>query len=111
AILIPIEVQVALEQRDYITVFGQDYVTPDGSCIRDYVHVDDLIEAHLLALDYLQKGGESNIFNLGSSKGFSVKEIIEAARKITKKDIPSKIGPRRPGDPATLGPSSEKAKE
>lgn len=109
--LIPIVLQVALEQRDYITVFGEDYDTPDGSCIRDYVHVDDLIEAHLLALDYLQKGGESNIFNLGSSQGFSVKEVIEAARKVTEKSIPSKIGPRRPGDPATLVASSDKAQD
>ena len=109
--LIPIVLQVALGQRDHITVFGEYYDTPDGSCIRDYVHIEDLIEAHLLALDYLQKGGESNIFNLGSSQGFSVKEIIAAARKVTEKDIPSTIGERRAGDPATLIASSNKAKE
>jgi len=109
--LIPIVLQVALGQRDHITVFGEDYDTPDGSCIRDYVHIEDLIEAHLLALDYLQKGGKSDVFNLGSSQGFSVKEIIATARKVTKKDIPSKIGERRAGDPATLIASSSKAKD
>lgn len=108
--LIPIVLQTALGQREHITIFGDDYVTPDGTCIRDYVHVEDLIQAHLLALEYLQKGGRSNVFNLGSSNGFSVKEIIDAARKVTGKDIPAKIGERRAGDPGVLIASSDKAK-
>ncbi|MGE6754576.1 UDP-glucose 4-epimerase GalE [Rossellomorea sp. NPDC071047] len=109
--LIPIILQVALEQREYITIFGDDYDTPDGTCIRDYIHVDDLIEAHILALDYLKRTGESNIFNLGSSQGFSVKEMIHAAREVTGHPIPEKIGKRRAGDPSKLIASSEKAKE
>lgn len=108
--LIPIVLQTALGQRDYITIFGDDYDTEDGTCIRDYIHVEDLIAAHLLALDYLQRGGESNVFNLGSSQGFSVKEIIDTAREVTGKVIPAQIGERRAGDPSTLIASSEKAK-
>ncbi|MGM0754137.1 MAG: UDP-glucose 4-epimerase GalE [Bacillota bacterium] len=109
--LIPIILQVALEQREFITIFGDDYDTPDGTCIRDYIHVDDLIEAHILALDYLKRTGQSNIFNLGSSQGFSVKEMIHAAREVTGHPIPEKIGKRRAGDPSKLIASSEKAKE
>ncbi|MGR3765895.1 UDP-glucose 4-epimerase GalE [Rossellomorea sp. NS-SX7] len=109
--LIPIILQVALEQREHITIFGEDYDTPDGTCIRDYIHVDDLIEAHLLALDYLKRTGESNIFNLGSSQGFSVKEMIDAARSVTGHPIPAKVGERRAGDPSKLIASSEKAKD
>lgn len=109
--LIPIILEVALGKRPHITIFGDDYDTSDGTCIRDYIHVQDLIEAHLLALDYLKQGGESSIFNLGSSQGFSVKEIIETAKKITKRDIPAKVGERRPGDPAVLIASSQKAKK
>ena len=109
--LIPIILEVALGKRPHITIFGDDYDTSDGTCIRDYIHVQDLIEAHLLALDYLKQGGESSIFNLGSSQGFSVKEIIETAKKVTKRDIPAKVGERRPGDPAVLIASSEKAKK
>ncbi|RLL43834.1 UDP-glucose 4-epimerase GalE [Oceanobacillus piezotolerans] len=109
--LVPIILQTALNQRDYITIFGEDYDTPDGTCIRDYVHVEDLIDAHLLALKYLRNGGKSDIFNLGSSNGFSVKEMIETARKVTGKEIPAKIGERRAGDPSTLIASSEKAKQ
>ncbi|WP_430790574.1 UDP-glucose 4-epimerase GalE [Virgibacillus flavescens] len=108
--LVPIVLQTALGQRDSITVYGEDYDTPDGSCIRDYIHVEDLISAHLLALDYLRKGGESNIFNLGSSHGFSVKEIITAAKEVTGKEIPTNIGERRAGDPSVLIASSDKAK-
>ncbi|MCA1055254.1 UDP-glucose 4-epimerase GalE [Rossellomorea aquimaris] len=108
--LIPIILQVALGQREHITIFGEDYDTPDGTCIRDYIHVDDLIEAHLLALNYLKETGESNIFNLGSSQGFSVKEMIDAARKVTGHEIPAKVGERRAGDPSKLIASSEKAK-
>lgn len=109
--LIPIILQVALGQREHISIFGDDYDTPDGTCIRDYIHVEDLIDAHLLALNYLQKGGESNIFNLGSNQGFSVKEIIEATEKVTNMAIPFKIGERRAGDPAKLIASSTKAKK
>ncbi|PLR86879.1 UDP-glucose 4-epimerase GalE [Bacillus canaveralius] len=108
--LIPVVLQVASAQREYISIFGDDYDTEDGTCIRDYIHVEDLIAAHVLALRYLQDGGESNIFNLGSSRGFSVKEIIEAAREVTGHAIPAKIVERRPGDPSTLIASSEKAK-
>ncbi len=109
--LIPLVLQVALEQREFISVFGDDYDTPDGTCIRDYVHVEDLIAAHILALKYLENGGESNVFNLGSNQGFSVLEIIETARKITGHSIPEKIVARRAGDPAKLIASSQKAKE
>lgn len=109
--LVPIILQTALGQRSHITIFGDDYDTEDGTCIRDYVHVEDLIHAHILALDYLRKNGESNIFNLGSSEGFSVKEMIEAARKVTGKEIPTKIGQRRAGDPSILIASSDKAKK
>lgn len=109
--LVPIILQAALGQRSSITIFGDDYDTPDGTCIRDYVHVEDLAQAHLDALDYLQNGGESDIFNLGSSQGFSVKEMIDTARFVTEKDIPTEIGKRRAGDPSTLIASSDKAKE
>ncbi len=109
--LIPIVLQVALNQREHISIFGEDYDTPDGTCIRDYVHVEDLIDAHVLALNYLQNGGESNIFNLGSSQGFSVKEIIDTARKVTGHEIPAKVAPRRAGDPSTLIASSDKAQK
>ncbi|MGE8203446.1 UDP-glucose 4-epimerase GalE [Heyndrickxia sp. NPDC080065] len=108
--LIPVVLQTALGQREAITVFGNDYETEDGTCVRDYVHVEDLIAAHLLALRYLQKGGKSEIFNLGSNQGFSVKEIIETAREVTGHPIPSVIGERRAGDPSKLVASSEKAK-
>lgn len=108
--LIPAILQAALGQREHISIFGDDYDTPDGTCIRDYIHVEDLIDAHILALKYLQNGGASDIFNLGSSCGFSVKEIIEAARSVTGHPIPAKIGARRAGDPSALIASSEKAK-
>lgn len=108
--LIPLVLQVPLGKREYITVFGEDYSTPDGTCIRDYIHVEDLIEAHILAMNYLLKEGQSNIFNLGSNQGFSVKEIIETARVVTGHAIPAQIGTRRAGDPSTLIASSEKAK-
>jgi len=108
--LIPIILQVALGQRSHISIFGEDYDTPDGTCIRDYVHVDDLISAHLSALDHLNHDGESDIFNLGSNQGFSVKEMIDTARKVTGKEIPAKTGERRAGDPGILIASSEKAK-
>lgn len=109
--LVPIILQTALGQRESIAIFGDDYETTDGSCVRDYVHVVDLGEAHVLALDYLNKGNESNIFNLGSNEGFSVKQMIEEARKITQKEIPAIISERRAGDPAILIASPEKAKK
>jgi len=109
--LIPIILETALGKREHITIFGDDYPTKDGTCIRDYVHVEDLIDAHILALKYLQKGGKSDVFNLGSSRGFSVKEMIDMARAVTGREIPAKIGKRRPGDPSVLIASSEKAKK
>lgn len=109
--LIPIVLQVALGKREFITIYGDDYDTEDGTCVRDYVHVEDLIEAHILAMKYLLNGGESNIFNLGSSQGFSVKEIVEAVRKVTGISIPEKIGDRRAGDPSKLIASSDKARK
>lgn len=107
--LVPIILEAALGKRSHITIFGEDYDTPDGTCIRDYVHVEDLINAHLLALNYLNNDGASDIFNLGSNNGFSVKEMINAARKVTGKAIPAKSGERRAGDPSTLVASSAKA--
>ena len=109
--LIPLILQVPLGQRSHITVFGTDYPTKDGTCIRDYIHITDLVDAHILALRYLMNGGQSDIFNLGSSTGYSVFEMIEAARKVTGHPIPLEEGPRRPGDPALLIASSEKAKK
>ena len=108
--LIPLILQVPLKKRDHITIFGDDYATPDGTCLRDYIHVIDLADAHVLALGYLRKGGESNIFNLGNGKGFSVKEMIEAAKEATGQDIRVEMGDRRAGDPAQLIASSEKAR-
>jgi UDP-glucose 4-epimerase len=109
--LIPVVLQVANGQREHITIFGEDYETPDGTCIRDYVHVEDLIDAHILALGYIQNGGVSEIFNLGSNQGFSVKEIVEAARSVTGHAIPVVIGDKRGGDPAVLIAASDKAKK
>lgn len=106
--LIPIILQVALGKRDGLTVFGNDYDTKDGTCIRDYIHVVDLIDAHIKSLEYLFKEEKSEIFNLGSQSGYSVLEIIEAAREVTKIDIKYQIGPRRIGDPAKLIASSGK---
>lgn len=108
--LIPIVLQVPLNKREFLTIFGDDYQTFDGTCIRDYIHVEDLADAHLKALDYLQDNHESNIFNLGSQAGYSNLQILEAARKVTKHPIPAKIGPRRAGDPDKLIASNEKAK-
>ncbi|MBA1353562.1 UDP-glucose 4-epimerase GalE [Staphylococcus cohnii] len=109
--LIPIVLQVALGQRDELTVFGDDYDTEDGSCIRDYLHVVDLIDAHILAFQHLKNGGESGAFNLGSSQGYSVFEILEAARKVTGKTINAVVGERRAGDPSKLIASSNKAQQ
>jgi len=109
--LIPIVLQVAQGKRDKLQIFGDDYNTPDGTNVRDYVHPFDLADAHILAVDYLRKGNESNAFNLGSSTGFSNLEIVEAARKVTGKEIPAEIAPRRGGDPDSLIASSDKARE
>ena len=108
--LIPLILQVPNGQREKISVFGDDYPTPDGTCIRDYIHVTDLAQAHILALDYLMKGGDNNVFNLGNGVGFSVNEVIEVARAVTGHPIPAEVSPRRAGDPAQLIASSEKAK-
>ena len=107
--LIPIILQVPNGQREKIMVFGNDYATPDGTCIRDYIHVTDLAQAHILALDYLLRGGENNVFNLGNGVGFSVREVVDCARKVTGHPIPEEMAPRRAGDPAQLIASSEKA--
>ena len=100
--LIPIILQVALGKRESIGIYGDDYPTPDGTCIRDYIHVMDLADAHILALKRLYNGGESAIFNLGNGEGFSVKEVIEVTRKVTGHPIPAVVSPRRAGDPAKL---------
>lgn len=109
--IIPIVLQTALGKRDFVSIFGTDYTTPDGTCIRDYIHVCDLIDAHLLSLDYLKCGGDSGSFNLGIGKGFSVMEIIEAAKIITGINIKTNISGRREGDPAVLIASGDKAME
>lgn len=108
--LIPLIIQAALGQRPSIQVFGDDYNTPDGTCVRDYIHVGDLADAHLRAVDYLQRGGDSNVFNLGNGQGFSVKEVIETVKSVTGRDFPVVISPRRAGDPAVLIASSDKAR-
>lgn len=109
--LIPLILQVPLGKREAITVFGEDYDTPDGTCIRDYIHVLDLADAHIKAVEYLQKHNESNIFNLGNGIGFSVKEMIDSAREATSEEINVVVGERRAGDPAKLIASNEKAKK
>lgn len=109
--LIPLILDVAAGNRDNIQIFGTDYPTPDGTCVRDYIHVLDLADAHIKALNYLQKGGESDVFNLGNGRGFSVKEVIETAEKITGEKIRVKEAERRPGDPPVLVGSSDKARE
>lgn len=108
--LIPLILQVPLGQRETISIYGDDYPTKDGTCIRDYIHVTDLAQAHILAVEYLMKGNESNIFNLGNGVGFTVNEVIETARKVTGHPIPATITPRRSGDPAQLIASSDKAR-
>jgi UDP-glucose 4-epimerase len=109
--LIPLILKVALGQRDEIHIFGDDYDTHDGTCIRDYIHVLDLVDAHILAVEKLRSGVESNIYNLGIGNGFTVKEVITAARQVTGHPIPSRVLKRREGDPAKLVASSEKAKQ
>lgn len=109
--LIPVVLQVALGKRPKLMIFGNDYDTADGTNIRDYVHVVDLADAHILAVDYLKNGGKSDCFNLGSATGYSVKQILEAAREVTGEEIPAEIGPRRAGDPTTLVAASNKARK
>jgi UDP-glucose 4-epimerase len=109
--LIPLILQVPNGQREAISIYGTDYDTPDGTCIRDYIHVTDLAQAHILAVKYLVNGGASNIFNLGNGVGYSVREVIETARKVTGHPIPAVETPRRAGDPARLVATSDKAKQ
>ncbi len=109
--LIPLIIQAALGKRDDIKIFGNDYNTPDGTCVRDYIHVTDLADAHLLALEKLRKDNTSSIYNLGNGQGFSVKEVINVVREVTGKPIKEILSPRRPGDPAILIASSEKIKK
>ena len=109
--LIPIILQVPNGKREFISVFGDDYDTKDGTCVRDYIHVCDLADAHILAVNYLLDGNESNVFNLGNGVGFSVKEVITETEKVVGKPISSKMDGRRAGDPATLTASSKKAQE
>ena len=108
--LIPLILQVPLGKREFISIFGDDYDTHDGTCIRDYIHVTDLADAHILAVHKLREGSNSNIYNLGSGNGFTVKEMIEAARKVTGHPIPAKVCERRAGDPAKLVAASQKAR-
>ncbi len=107
--LIPLVLLTALGKRQSISIFGTDYPTPDGTCVRDYIHVHDLAQAHVLGLQYLLDGGETTTFNLGNGNGFSVKQVINAARQITGREIPAVECDRRPGDPPALVGSSEKA--
>ncbi|MBS0017033.1 MAG: UDP-glucose 4-epimerase GalE [Arthrospira sp. SH-MAG29] len=109
--LIPLTLFTALGKRDHISIFGTDYPTPDGTCIRDYIHVSDLADAHVLGLQYLLSGGKSEFFNLGNGNGFSVKEVIESAREITGREIKTVECDRRPGDPPSLVGTSEKAQQ
>jgi UDP-glucose 4-epimerase len=108
--IIPLVLQVALGQRDQFIIFGDDYPTPDGTCVRDYIHVLDLAQAHILALQALQNG-QSRTYNLGNGQGYSILELIEVARKITGHPIPAEVGPRRPGDPAILIASADSIRQ
>lgn len=108
--LIPLVLQVAAGRRSHVTIFGTDYDTPDGTCIRDYIHVMDLCAAHLLALKRLWEGAASTVYNLGNGAGFSVQEVIDTARTVTGREIPFVIGPRRPGDPARLVADASRAR-
>lgn len=109
--LIPLVLQTASGRREAISVFGTDYDTPDGTCIRDYIHVCDLCEAHALALQYLLAGGDSDRFNLGNGQGFSVREVIDTARQVAGREIAMRVEPRRPGDPARLVADSRRVRE
>jgi UDP-glucose 4-epimerase len=109
--LIPLILLTALGKREAISVFGTDYPTPDGTCIRDYIHVTDLAAAHVLGLEYLLKGGSTEVFNLGNGSGFSVKQVIESAEQVTGRSIKVIEGDRRPGDPPALVGSSDRARQ
>lgn len=109
--LVPIIMEVALGKRDSIHIFGDDYDTPDGTCIRDYIHISDLAKAHILALESLRAGSDSKVYNLGNGAGFSVKEVIDCARRVTGQKIDIVISPRRAGDPAVLVASSQKIRD
>jgi len=109
--LVPIIMEVATGKRDSIHIFGDDYDTPDGTCIRDYIHVSDLAKAHILALESLRAGKGSKVYNLGNGEGFSVKQVIECARKVTGQKINSIVSPRRAGDPAVLVASSQSIRD
>lgn len=109
--LIPLVLLTALGKRESVSIFGTDYPTDDGTCIRDYIHVSDLADAHVLALDYLLKGGNTDVFNLGNGNGFSVKQVIDTARAVTGQEIKVVECARRPGDPPILVGSSEKARK
>ena len=109
--IVPRVLQYALGKISDFKIYGNDFKTPDGTCIRDYIHVNDLVDAHLLALEYLFGGGESDVFNLGNGQGFSVLEVIETARKVTGLPLKVEVGPRREGDPAVLVADSAKAKK
>ena len=108
--LVPNAIKAALGTGPALTLFGDDYPTPDGTCIRDYVHVDDLAQAHLLALDYLDANPGAHAFNLGNGQGFSVREVIAAVAQVAGRPVPHSVAPRRPGDPAVLVASSERAR-
>jgi UDP-glucose 4-epimerase len=105
--LIPVAILAALGKRAGLKIFGTDYDTPDGTCVRDYIHILDLAEAHLLAVRHLRSGGESRQYNLGNGKGFSVRQVIDTVEKVIGREIPKEEAPRRPGDPGTLVASSE----
>jgi UDP-glucose 4-epimerase len=109
--IIAVLLQVATGEKSFVTIFGDDYPTADGTCVRDYIHVVDLADAHLKAVEHLKTPGQSDIFNLGNGNGYSVKEVLETARKVTGHAIPAQIGARRPGDPSTLVASHKKIKE
>jgi UDP-glucose 4-epimerase len=107
--LIPIVLEAALRKRTHVTIFGTDWPTPDGTCVRDYIHVTDLAEAHLAALAYLARGGAGGVFNLGTGEGHSVREVIETAKRVTGRDVPVVTGPRRAGDAPVLVASADRA--
>jgi UDP-glucose 4-epimerase len=108
--LIPLALKAVLGKKPPLKLFGRDYDTPDGTCIRDYIHVDDLSGAHLLAMQYLQNGGQSTVFNLGNGAGYSVQEVIDVVARVTGKPVPVEHAPRREGDPARLVADAAKAK-
>lgn len=109
--LIPLVLLTALGKRESISIFGTDYPTPDGTCVRDYIHVSDLADAHVLGLEYLLDGGKSEVFNLGNGNGFSVREVIETAQQVTGREIKTLECDRRPGDASSLVGSSDKARK